>query len=156
LAALSAIQGELLFAVLTIGIGIVMERWYVSWWSVGINILSLVVGLTTLDLAPTAMGLLVAYTFLGFLSAWRRWRGAYFLFGSKTYGALMLALGGLQYPPLSTLIMDFATSLSIRFADPTSFLVFSWGIWFFVAHLIGFVYNAVGPQRQFGAAGLIH
>jgi hypothetical protein len=146
LPALGALEGEIAIALVTIGIGIVMEKWYVSWWSVGINVISFLVALTTLPLEPYSMGLLLGYTILGGVSAWKRWNRLYFLFGSKTYGALMLALGSLNFPSWKEQLLGFASSLGLDLSYTVYLLAFTWGIYFIIVHVVGEIYNRVGPS----------
>jgi hypothetical protein len=146
---LSAIQGEIATALVTIGIGIIMEKWYVSWWSVGINIINLIVVLTTLELSPTSGLVLGAYVVVGFLCAFYRVKRAYFMFGSKTYGALTLTLGLLQVPALNQRLYSFAFPiLGFSANEPTRLLLFSW-LWIALGvHICGEIYNHVGPSLQ--------
>jgi len=143
---LGLLEGEIAVALLTIGIGIVMEKWYVSWWSVGINVISFFVALMTLDLDQYSMVLLLSYTILGGLSALKRWNRVYFLFGSKTYGALMLALGSLYFPSWKEQLLRFAASLNLVLTDTMYFLAFTWGVYFVIVHLVGEIYNRIGPS----------
>jgi hypothetical protein len=146
---LSPIEGEILASLVTIGIGTVMEKWYVSWWSVGINIVTFIVALMTPDLDAYSLVILIAYIALGIASAVRRWERAYFLFGSKTYGSLMLALGSLTIPSWSNQLVTLAASFQLVLNDRVSLLAFTWGLYFTVVHVIGEIYNRVGPS--FGA-----
>jgi hypothetical protein len=145
---LGPIEGELAAALLTVGIGVVMEKHYVSWWSVGINVLNLIVALMTLSLDQGTMILLGAYTVLGFVSAAKRWKWAYFLFGSKTYGSFMLALGSLQYPSLQQWVLSVADALktTVSATSPLNYVLFGWAVFFIAAHVIGVIYNKYGPQ----------
>jgi len=143
---LSLIQGEIAAALVTIGIGIVMEKWYVSWWSVGINAITFVVALMTLDLDMYSWLLLIGYIALGIASAVRRWERAYFLFGSKTYGSLMLALGSLTIPSWNNQLVKLGASFQLVLNNSLSLLAFTWILYFIVVHIIGEVYNRVGPS----------
>ncbi len=147
---LEPIQAEIAVAGITILIGIVMEKWYVSWWSVGINVLNLVVVLATLALDLTTMAVLVLYVALGLLSAMYRVTKAYFLFGAKTYGALTLTLGLLSLPDWRQHLSDAAYTLAkIQPTDTTSILVFSWVIIAIIVQIIGEFYNAFGPSQSY-------
>ena len=70
-----------------------MEKRYVSWWSVGGNVSGLILTFTTLDLNPLVIITLSVYAIVGFVCAFKRWSNVYVLFGSKTYGSGLLALG---------------------------------------------------------------
>lgn len=146
---LTLIQGEILASLVTIGIGMVMEKWYVSWWSVGINMVTFIVALMTPDLDAYSWVLLIGYIALGIASVLRRWQRAYFLFGSKTYGSLMLALCSLTIPSWSDQLVRLGASFQLVLNDRLSLLAFTCGLYFIVVHVIGEVYNRVGPS--FGA-----
>src|SRR3990170_5574069 len=91
---LDPITGQILGSLaILIFFGIIMEKWYVSWWSVGGNIIGLILTFATLDLNPLIIILLSAYVTLGIVSAWKRWKRVYVFFGSKTYGSALLVLG---------------------------------------------------------------
>ncbi len=143
---LSVIQGEILAALVTIGIGIVMEKWYVSWWSVGINMMTFIVALMMPELDAYSWVLLIGYIALGIASVVRRWEKAYFLFGSKTYGSLMLALGSLTIPSWSDQLVRLGASFQLVLNDRLSLLAFAWIFYFIVVHVVGEVYNRIGPS----------
>jgi hypothetical protein len=140
---LSPIQGELLAAVATIIIGIVMEKWYVSWWSVGTNMGNGIITMTTLDLERDlgALTLLLMYLVFGGVSAWKGWKRAYFLFGCKTYGALTLTLGMLEIPWATDSLLKTAAYMSIYINNQLELLLFGWAVTFALVHIIGEFYN---------------
>jgi len=153
MAILSPIQGEILAAVATIIIGIVMEKWYVSWWSIGTNVGNAIITLTTLELGRDLSGLtlLLIYVVLGGVSAWKRWERAYFLFGCKTYGALTLTLGMLEIPWASDWLLNTAAYMSIHVNNQLELLLFGWAVTFAIVHIIGEVYNRTvrrGAQKH--------
>ena len=143
---LTAIQGEIAAALVTIIIGIVMEKWYVSWWSVGINVVNLIVVLTTLDLVPIKSAVLAIYVALGFFCALYRFNRAYFLFGSKTYGTLTFALGVLELPDWNQQLTIIAHGMRIVPSDSTQLFLFTWVLFAVIVHIIGEIYNHIGPQ----------
>lgn len=90
---LNLIQGELLGVFLDSAVGVVMEKWYVSWWSMIANSLNTIVIFMTIDLEPASLLLLLIYVGLGIVSASKRLDRTCFPFGSKTYAGMTLALG---------------------------------------------------------------
>jgi hypothetical protein len=91
---LTPIAGQILGSLaILIFFGIIMEKRYVSWWSVGGNALRLILTFSTLDLAPSIIIVLFVYASVGIACAIERWERAYFFFGSKTYGSALLVLG---------------------------------------------------------------
>ncbi len=82
----------ILSAFLLIYIGIVVEKYYVSWSSVYANTLSFLILLGSIDINEYVFLFLLAYTALGYISVKFRWKRIFPLFGCKTYGALVLVL----------------------------------------------------------------
>jgi len=82
----------ILSAVLVIYIGIVVEKYYVSWSSVYANTLSFIVLLGSIDISEMVFLFLLAYTALGYIAVKLRWKRIFPLFGCKTYGSLVLVL----------------------------------------------------------------
>jgi len=82
----------ILSALLVIYIGIVVEKYYVSWSSVYTNTLSFVVMLGTIAMSDYVFLLLLAYTIMGYAAVKLRLRRIFPLFGCKTYGSLVLVL----------------------------------------------------------------
>jgi hypothetical protein len=66
-----------------------------------------------LDLFFTGWLLLISHIAFGIANVLRRWKRAYFLFGSKTYGSPMLALGSLTIPSWSNQLAKFGASLQL-------------------------------------------
>ncbi len=82
----------ILSALLVIYIGIVVEKYYVSWSSVYANTLSFIVLLGSIDISEMVFLFLLAYTILGYVAVKLRWKRIFPLFGCKTYGSLVLVL----------------------------------------------------------------
>ncbi len=82
----------ILSAVLVIYIGIVVEKYYVSWSSVYTNTLSFIVLLGSIDISGLVFLLLAGYTVLGYVAVKLKWKKIFPLFGCKTYGSLVLVL----------------------------------------------------------------
>ncbi len=82
----------ILSAVLVIYIGIVVEKYYVSWSSVYTNTLSFIILLGSIDISGLVFLLLAGYTILGYVAVKLKWKKIFPLFGCKTYGSLVLVL----------------------------------------------------------------
>ncbi len=82
----------ILSALLVIYIGIVVEKYYVSWSSVYTNTLSFIVMLGTIEMSDSVFLFLLVYTILGYISVKMKWKRIFPLFGCKTYGSLVLVL----------------------------------------------------------------
>ncbi len=82
----------ILSALLVIYIGIVVEKYYVSWSSVYTNTLSFIVMLGTIKMSDSVFLFLLVYTILGYVSVKMKWKRIFPLFGCKTYGSLILVL----------------------------------------------------------------
>ncbi|AGB05377.1 hypothetical protein AciM339_1524 [Aciduliprofundum sp. MAR08-339] len=117
----------ILSAVLLIYIGIVVEKYYVSWSSVYANTLSFLILLGSIDINQYVFLFLLAYTILGYVSVKLRWKRIFPLFGCKTYGSLVLVLtlGSEGY------LFGIYTITSV---------LISWIIVATLVHLIGYVY----------------
>ncbi len=117
----------ILSAVLLIYIGIVVEKYYVSWSSVYANTLSFLILLGSIDINQYVFLFLLAYTILGYVSVKLRWKRIFPLFGCKTYGSLVLVLtlGSEGY------LFGIYTITSV---------LISWIIVAILVHLIGYVY----------------
>jgi len=111
---------------------------------------SLIVALTTLDLDPYTILLLWVYVALGVLSAWKRIAGLYFLFGSKTHGSLMLALGCLEISEARTWLLNAAVSLRLPVKTTMEILLFEWAVFAIIVHIIGEIYNVKTRRDRFG------
>ncbi len=117
----------ILSAVLLIYIGIVVEKYYVSWSSVYANTLSFLILLGSIDINQYVFLFLLAYTILGYVSVKLRWKRIFPLFGCKTYGSLVLVLtlGSEGY------LFGIYTITSV---------LISWIIVAILVHLIGYAY----------------
>ncbi len=82
----------ILSAVLVIYIGIVVEKYYVSWSSVYTNTLSFIILLGSIDISGLVFLLLAGYTIFGYVAVKLKWKRIFPLFGCKTYGSLVLVL----------------------------------------------------------------
>ena len=96
----------ILSALLLIYIGIVVEKYYVSWSSVYANTLSFLILLGSIDISFSVFLLLLGYTLFGYLSVKMRWKRIFPLFGCKTYGSLVLVLtlGSMGFFPTYTVL----------------------------------------------------
>jgi hypothetical protein len=132
---LGLVEGQILGSlVILVFSGIIMEKRYVSWWSVGGNIGGLILTFTTLDLNPLVIIALTAYASVGVVCAIKRWSDVYVLFGSKTYGSALLTLGlfsiGGSYAWINSWFMSSIPEIGI-------FLIF-WIIFTIFAFIIGY------------------
>ncbi len=89
---LSPQVATILSALLLIYIGIVVEKYYVSWSSVYANTLSFLIMLGSINMSFYVFLFLLGYTLLGYISVKLKWKRIFPLFGCKTYGSLVLVL----------------------------------------------------------------
>ncbi len=94
---IEATGAQVLTALADVGYGIGIEKNYVSWTSVLLNTINFAIALAAITLPPEAFGLLFLYLCLGFYVTRKHKHEWYFLFGSKTYGSLMLVLALNQF-----------------------------------------------------------
>jgi len=125
----------ILSALMVIYIGIVVEKYYVSWSSVYANTLSFIILLGSIDISETVFLFLLAYTILGYVAVKLRWKKIFPLFGCKTYGSLVLVLtlGSEGY------LLGIYTVESV---------IISWVIVALVVHLIGRWYIKYSRKRR--------
>lgn len=91
---LTPIQGEVLVALVTILIGLLIEKWYVSRSSIIANTLTWLVILATIDLSGLTHIIMVVWILFGLGLVWTQGNGEIKqLFGSKVFGSLALILG---------------------------------------------------------------
>ena len=125
----------ILSAILVIYVGIVVEKYYVSWDSVYTNTLSFIILLGSVDLNEYVFLLLLAYTLIGYIAVKKRWKRIFPLFGCKTYGSLILVLtlGSQGY------IFGLYSVESV---------LISWLIVAIIVHIIGYEYVKYGKRRK--------
>lgn len=138
----------MLTALGAIVLGILMEKHYVSWWSVGANVFTTFIMFATLDLDPSLAILAATYVILGGLTAWKKWKALYVLFGSKTYGALAFTLGMLDIPLTHDWLRSTASSLSFPTETGIMLALFGWLLIGIIVHIIGEVYTFVRPAKK--------
>ena len=91
---LTPVEGEVITALVTIGIGILVERWFVSRSSIIANVFAWIVILFTIDIDETILGIMILWLLFGFVLVMSRGNGRVKqLFGSKVFGSLALILG---------------------------------------------------------------
>ncbi len=125
----------ILSALLVIYIGIVVEKYYVSWSSVYTNTLSFIVMLGSISMSDYVFIFLIIYTLVGYLAVRMKWRRIFPLFGCKTYGSLILVLT-LGSEGLLFGLYDIYT------------VVISWIVVAGVVHLIGYEYVKYTKRRK--------
>jgi len=101
---------------------------------------------TAILLASASLPILVvyvlaAYVALGVLSAWRHWRSIFFLFGTKTFGALSLTVALSQWTGLrwTHQIID---ALHWNMDIATQEYLLAWIIIALIVHLVGLIFLA--------------
>lgn len=91
---LTPIQGEVVVALVTILIGLLIEKWYVSRSSIIANGLTWIVIIATIDLSGLTHIIMLSWLLIGMMLVWTKGNGeAKQLFGSKVFGSLALILG---------------------------------------------------------------
>ncbi|NPA76077.1 MAG: hypothetical protein GXO25_08375 [Euryarchaeota archaeon] len=132
---LSPQLATILSALLVIYIGIVVEKYYVSWSSVYTNTLSFIILLGTIAMSGTVFLLLLAYTLLGYVAVKMHWKRLFPLFGCKTYGSLVLVLvlGSEGF------IFGLYSVLSV---------LISWLVVALVVHIIGYEYVKYSRRKK--------
>ena len=122
----------ILSGLLLIYIGIVVEKYYVSWSSVYANTLSFLIILGSLDINGYVFLFLLSYTILGYVAVKLRWKRLFPLFGCKTYGSLVLVLtmGSMGVFPTYTVLS----------------VMISWIIVAAMVHIIGMLYVKYGKK----------
>ena len=125
----------ILSAILVIYIGIVVEKYYVSWSSVYTNTLSFIVMLGSIAMSDMVFLLLLAYTIMGYIAVKLRWKRIFPLFGCKTYGSLILVLT-LGSQGFLFGLYDVVT------------VVISWIIVALIVHLIGYEYVKYSRRKK--------
>ncbi len=122
----------ILSGLLLIYIGIVVEKYYVSWSSVYANTLSFLILLGSIDMNQYVFLFLLGYTALGYVAVKRRWKRIFPLFGCKTYGSLVLVLtlGSMGLFPIYTVLS----------------VLLSWVAVAVLVHLIGRLYIRYGKK----------
>ncbi len=132
---LSPQLATILSALLLIYIGIVVEKYYVSWSSVYANTLSFLIMLGSIDMSFYVFLFLLGYTLFGYLSVKLKWKRIFPLFGCKTYGSLVLVL---------TLGSE---GYIFGIYNITSVLI-SWIAVAIIVHLVGYIYVKHSKRRR--------
>jgi len=142
----------LLWGVFTIGYGILVEKYYVSKWTLVANLAGLIIILFTVDL-PIAVAIgLIVFLIIGMVSFWAHLTPIFCLFGSKTYGSILFVFGLREIGQLG--VFDwFARSLVSTLArtpeaiEFCSWLTTEFGLVLvgsllimFLVHIAGFMY----------------
>jgi hypothetical protein len=73
---------QLLAACVDVGYGVAVEKWYIGWLSVALNVVNVVIALAAVSLATEALVVLILYRGLWAGAARYRWRNVYVLFGN--------------------------------------------------------------------------
>ncbi len=132
---LSPQVATILSALLLIYIGIVVEKYYVSWSSVYANTLSFLIMLGSINMSFYVFLFLLGYTLLGYISVKLKWKRIFPLFGCKTYGSLVLVL---------TLGSE---GYIFGIYSITSVLI-SWVLVAIMVHILGYLYVKHSRRRR--------
>jgi hypothetical protein len=89
---LDPVAAAIVIALVTIAYGLRWEKYYTAWISVVMNVVFTVVTVSSTDFPIEIAYILIAYIVVGAMAAWQNWRSLFFLFGTKTFGALMLTV----------------------------------------------------------------
>lgn len=89
---LNTFQAAVASALVVVLYGIFYERRTPSSTSILFNIMSFMVLLASIDLPPLVFLFLLLYVLLGYVVVKIRAKSLYFIFGSKSFGSLMLVL----------------------------------------------------------------
>ena len=95
---LTPIEGQLLIAGISIGVGLYIEKWCVSRTSILINVFTWLVLLFTIDIPDWLLAGMAVWLFVGFLLTKEKGKDKIKqFFGSKVFGSLALVLGLIEY-----------------------------------------------------------
>lgn len=143
---LSPIAESIIIALVTIGYGIRWERYYTAFISVVMNVVFTLVLFSSVNLPSQMEWILSIYIVLGFVTAWRTLRGIFFLFGTKTFGALSLTVALAESGNIGW-TMPFAQGLS-QFDLMTAEYLVSWVIIAIVVQIVGFILFPPHPRHS--------
>lgn len=124
--AVSGVGVEILWALLTLVYGILVEKYYVSMWSAFPNLAGYFIILITIPLPLQAFVVLGFYTFIGLYVAYKHETRLFYMMGSKVYGALMLVLGLNQFSLLDGMGTWAQANINTWFGTDAGKIVFSW------------------------------
>lgn len=79
-------------ALVTIAYGLRWERYYTAWISVVMNVVFTAILFASTDFPVGFFWVVLVYIVLGVVTLWRTLRSIFFLFGTKTFGALSLTV----------------------------------------------------------------
>lgn len=137
----------LVVSLVTIAYGLRWERYYTAWISVVMNIVFTAILLASATLPSVVVYLLVGYVAIGVLSAWRGWRSLFFLFGTKTFGALSLTVALSQWIGLGW-THQIIDPLHLNLDVSTQEYLASWIIIAVAVHVVGLVFLARSHRSE--------
>jgi len=143
---LNAFWESVVIALVTTAYGLRWERHYTAWISVVMNVVFTVILFASTDLPPQMGLVLGAYIVLGFVTAWRTLRSIFFLFGTKTFGALSLTVALAESGNLGW-TASFANALPQLDFITVQYIV----SWFFIAmmvQILGLFFLLFFPPRR--------
>jgi hypothetical protein len=143
---LNAFWESVVIALITIVYGVRWERHYTAFISVVMNVVFTVVLFSSTDLPAQMAGILIIYIILGVITAWRTLRPVFFLFGTKTFGALALTVA---LASSNNLGWTMAIASQVKGIDliATEYMV-SWVIIAVLVHIIGFILFPPRPHHS--------
>lgn len=140
---LDATAEGILIGVVSIVYGLRWERYYTAWISVVMNVVFTAILLGSTDFPNGFVWIIVAYIALGIVTLYRTMRTIFFLFGTKTFGALALTVALAQSGHLDW-TNQIISSMSLSAPDWLGYLglqyVVSWLAIAGVVHAVGLLF----------------
>lgn len=133
---ISGVDVEILWALLTLVYGILVEKYYVSMWSAIPNLAGFFIVLVTLDLPTQVYVILGLYTLAGLWIVYKHVTKLYAVVGSKAYGALMLALGLSEFGLLAGMGAWAQANVYAWFGTDAGKIVFGWFVIVLVSQIL--------------------
>lgn len=143
---LNAFWESMVIALITIAYGMRWERYYTAFISVVMNVVFTVVLFSSTDLPPQMSVILIIYIVLGFITAWKTLRPIFFLFGTKTFGALALTVALAESNNLGWTagIASQVTGIDLIAAE----YMVSWVVIAAFVHVVGFILFPPQPRHH--------
>lgn len=127
---------EVFWALFAIGYGIIVEKHYVSLLNATPNWANTVILYLTVPLPSELFGFFLLYLAIGAYTLYRKRSDLYTLFGGKTYGSLMLAIGLNELRMLNGL-GEWASAYNPWLGTEAGTVLLAWIILTVVAHILG-------------------
>jgi hypothetical protein len=101
----AGVFAEFLAALMMITVAILVEHGWTTKTSLAVNMLGLTFMLISTGIDIFVLPLLMVYLLIGVYAYMKKKRGAFFLFSSKSYGSLMLAIAFLHVPQAQSYLL---------------------------------------------------